>query len=341
MENRNMTRASEIPEAEVIRLTSDDISLMPKRFNIDGKSAPLATGYVWCTFQDDPDLPPIHFLRSFDKDKFKSGGIIRLGDSPVHPHTVLEYNKEMYKVGDSVEYTKVKGVSSGLNNDNTIYEQRISNPRLLHQYSTKQARIVEADVLDLTYDYLPYALVVHGSGALGVPYMQQCAIINGTYKGKKVSFLGGWDRMFRSTVMQATYGQLFAGIVFIGITPDGCREWGSVMMFGSRGFGYYCKDNEEPVVSTDVKMENATWEPLSYLDDGTVTFTKATFRLANKEIHYDAKWGYRGWDEESILSLRKNGYSLSSGSWYEGFTPYKHEKTFTFAESHEAYQNKV
>lgn len=328
------------PEVEAVKLTSEDLSLTPARFAVDGKPVPLATGYVWATWQEDPDMPPIHYLRSFDGEKLKSGGFVRLGDSPVSPHIVLSHNKNIFPVGNPLLYTEVKGDPEGLTDDPVTYEQRATDPKLLHRYSSKHAHIVEANLMDLTFDYLPYAMVVNENGALGCPYIQQQAIITGTYEGKKVSFLGGWDRMFRLTAMQASYGQLFFGIVCSGIRSDGCREWGCAMIFGKKSIGFYCKDGEEPVVSSDVKFK-ATWEPLTYLGDGTVTFTKATFSFAGKVIHYEAKWGYRGWDEESILSLRKPGYCMTSGTWYEGSTPYRFEKSFTFGESHEAFEGKV
>lgn len=340
MENKNTILTTNKPEIEAVKLTSEDLSLTPPRFAVDGESSPLATGYTWCTWQENPDMPPTHYLRSFDGEKLKSGGIIRLGETPVAPHTVLSHNREIYAVGRPLQYVEVNGDPEGQTNDSVTYEQRGTHPKFLYRWSSKHARLIEADILDLTFDYLPYALVVNENGALGVPYISQQAIINGTYEGRKVSFLGGWDRIFKSTTMEATYGKLFIYINWIGIHPNGCREWGVAMRFGERNIGFYCKDGEQPVVSNDVQID-ATWERVPYLNDGTVAFTRATFSFAGKMINYRAKWGYRGWDEESILSLRKNGYSLTSGVWYEGSTPCEFEKTFTFAESHEAFEGKV
>lgn len=340
METKTKTFTTNKPEVEAVKLTSEDLSLTPPRLETNGEPTPLATGYNYCTWQEDPNQPPIQYLRSFNGEILKSGGFIRLGETPVSPHSVLSHNKKIYPVGSPLQYEEVKGDPEGLTDDLVTYEQRAADPKLLYRYSSKQARIVEGDVMDWTFDYLPYAMVVNENGPLGVPYICQQAIISGTYEGRKVSFLGAWDRIYRSTTMEATYGKLFKYLNFIGIQPNGCREWGIAMIFGNKGVGFYCKDGEEPVVSTNVEFQ-ATWAPLAYLGDGTVTFTKATFSFAGKVIHYEAKYAYRGWDEESILSLRKHGYNLTSGAWYEGSTPYNHEKSFTFAESHEAFKDKI
>lgn len=300
----------------------------------------MATGYNYWTWHKDPESPPIHYLRSFDEEKIKSGGFIQLGESPLSPHTALSHNKKLFPVGNLVQYKEVEGDPEGHANDKTTFEQFVEDPKLLFRYSSTHARYAEGDVMDLTLEYLPYALVSYDQGPIDVPYICQQAIIAGTYEGKEVKLLGAWDRIYRSTTMEATYGKIFIYLNFVGIRKDGCREYGIVMIFGNKGFGFYHKDGEDPIVTTEVTME-ATWEPVTYLSDETASFTKAAFHFGGKVIHYKAKWGFRGWDEESRLSLRKHGYNLTAGSWYEGSTPYIHDTTFTFGESHEAFVGKV
>ena len=273
-------------------------------------------------------------------------GISQMSDAPTKKPIGLQHCLEMFPANhpeanpdvpfpgdDRPQYVKVEGDPEGLTDDPYTFEIHASTPRLLYRFSSKHARAVEGDFMDLTYDLMPYAMVLNANGPLGHPYVHQHAVIHGTYEGRKVSYVGAWDRMYDMKFEQAFQGTIFAAMSFAGVHPDGTREWGMVARVGdNRGFGYYCKDGEEPVVSIDVDIE-ANWVPLPYLDDGTMILTDATYRFENKTIHYKAKWGTKG---QNYQPLPWSGFSGTGGVWYEGDVPCKFEKSFAWSENHNA-----
>ncbi|MGB4595346.1 MAG: hypothetical protein WBI14_05515 [Anaerolineaceae bacterium] len=340
------------PEIEAVQLSLEDLSLTPPRFTLDGKPAKLMAGWTWGLLQENSDEPFNIHMRQFGSNGLSMNyGISRMGDTPTSKPTGLEHCLEMYPGNQpdanpdtpfpsdkQVQYIQIEGDPEGLTDDPFTYEQRASNPQLLYRFSSKHARAVEADFMDLTYDYMPYAMVLNANGPLEHPYIHQHAIIHGTYEGRKVSYVGAWDRMYDMKFEQAFEGKLFAALSFAGVHPDGTREWGMVAKVGkNRGFGYYCKDGEQPVVSTDVKMET-TWIPLPYVNNGTMVYEKATYRFNGIVIHYEGKWGTKG---QNYKLLTWPGFSGTGGVWYEGDTPYKFKESFAWSENHNALEDEL
>lgn len=345
----NLYDVSNLPEMEAVKLTWEDLSLTPPRFEINGIKPKMGAGWTWGFLQEDPEKPCLEYLREYTSEKLTMNyGIIQMADSPTGKQTGLEHCLEMWPgnymdacynnpgIGyPQIKYKTIKGDPEGLTDDLYTYEQSASNPKLLYRWSSKYERVIEADFMDLTFEYMPYAMVMNANGVYGNPYIHQHAVITGTYEGRKVKFLGAWDRMYSLDFDDAVAGGLFAGLSFAGIRPDGIREWGMTAIVGERGYGYYCKDGEKPVISTEVKFE-ADWIPLRYANDGTMLYTEATFSFADKVIHYKAKWGGRG--QNYKIDMTRPGFSQSSGIWYEGSRPYEFETSMVMNEIHNAFE---
>lgn len=321
-----MVKKDKDKEVEAIKLTKSDIGIMPDRFQKNGEVRKLVAGWNWAWYQEDREKPPIHYLREFHPDGFSANyGIIRLGDSVLKDKVGLEHYFKMSPESASL-YEIDKGVYD--------YAQKSSDGLVECHFSENTAYIREGDILDLHYEYFPYAMLVNENGALGSNYIHQHALIRGTYEGKEVRMLGGWDRTYGGFT-SLEQGNLFAGMSFAGIRENGCRESGFVAKVGNRGIGFFYRDGEEPVVSSEVTME-ATWKLVPYVKGRKLyVYDEAVFRFGGKEIHYHAKWGFIG---QNYAIHEESSMSQSSGKWYEGQTPYKFKDSFVFAECHNAHK---
>ncbi|MGV8049851.1 MAG: hypothetical protein AB2L21_05810 [Anaerolineaceae bacterium] len=349
MKDNNAHDTINLPELEAVKLTWEDLSLTPPRFAMNGHKPKMGAGWTWGFLQEDPGKPCLEYLREYTSEKITMNyGIIQMADTPTGKQTGLEHCLEMWPgnytdgcyanpgIGfPEIKYETIQGDPEGLTEDPFTYQQSARNPKLLYRFSSKYARVVEADFMDLTFEYMPYAMVMNANGPYGNPYIHQHAVITGTYEGRKVKFLGAWDRMYSLDFDDAVEGGLFTGISFSGIRSNGIREWGMVGIVGERRYGYYCKDGEEPVISTEVKFD-ANWIRLPYADDGTMLYTDATFGFADKTIHYKAKWGGRG--QNYKIDMTRPGFSQTSGEWYEGSQPYKFETSMSMNENHNAFE---
>jgi hypothetical protein len=270
-----------------------------------------------------------------------------MGDTPQSKNTILAHSKEIYLPGHPLPYKGLQGDPEGKTKDAVTYEVSSDDPHVLMRFSSKHIHFVESDFLDVMFDNLPYAFVMNKNGPFGSsPYLIQMSTMHGIYGGKEMTFLGGSDR---------TYGSLDEGLefvkkrkvfidhlFFVGVRHDGTREWGYVFVNELNRGGFYCKDGEEPIVTTDVEF-HPTWEPLSYAGDGAQLLTKATYSFGGKEIHYEAKYGWRGHDEKYLNGgpCGMHGFSQGSGIWYEGSNPYELERVLTYHESYNAIPGKT
>jgi hypothetical protein len=102
-------------------------------------------------------------------------------------------------------------------------------------------------------------VIANANGGFGVPYLHQQMIMTGTFEGKPITGIGGWDRMFGTGLNETLGGKTFCGMTFVGIHKNGKKKWGFIGTSGS-GIGFYCKDGEEPVVSSKVIISDIEWE---------------------------------------------------------------------------------
>lgn len=330
------------PEFEFIHLTADDFSMEPSRMNAGSSRFCFHVTWVWGWIFYEDGQPPRHFLREISPDGHlhEAVGCVQLSNHPQKPQIAIG-NRDHMNADPSVPavYRRIDGDPDGLSDDPYVYEySAIGTPEVLYRFSSGFTRIIEGDVLDLTFEHLPYAYYANHTSCFPGPYIYQPAIATGTYMGKPVKFLGGWDRAFaayeKPSIAFVTNGQpnIFTGIIGTAIREDGRWEWCGTTMIGKRSAGFYWLEGEEPEMSVDVQMD-PVWEQLSYGEPHERMLTGATFHVGERVIHYEAKWGYRGYRDTPRGAL---GSTSSSGIWYEGDTPRKYRMNFVFSESHNA-----
>ena len=127
----------------------------------------------------------------------------------------------------------------------------------------------------------------------------------------------------------------------MGIRKDGRREFCNASLGlseGARSIVAYKIDGEEMIITDEVSLE-ADWMHLSYVDDGTCVFQNAILRFNGKEIHFEGKWGTKGFLKKP--RIERHGQSQIFGTWYEGSEPYEHRLYYTFVENMEAYDKNL
>ena len=320
---------------EAIKLTPDDLSLAPKRLFENGKPVNLTDFWIWGFPVPQGDVPHM-YIRSCTPDAVKQPlMLLRMSDQPLGQSKQIHCN-ETY--AGPVAYQQVRGDPDRLSQDEFTFEQKVEGEKkLLCRYSSKHVRYIEDDLLDVTYHTMPYAMLVKRSGMLRVPYLMAQGLIEGAYEGKKVTYMGGWDRSYGS-MMTGLAGRPFAGGQFAAVNAEGKREWGFVAkMSPTEGIGYYCVDGKDPVVSSNVTLE-ANWQPLPH-DPGTQTFTKAVWRFAGVTINYEAKHGWRLFDNSCEpapppFNQPGSGFSQNSGDFWAGDTRQKYKHQYVYMELH-------
>lgn len=145
----------------------------------------------------------------------------------------------------------------------------LGKSRTLYRAGTKAHRIVEVTdagttLLDVRADYAPLCPIVTPPAPFGI-YQTGAALAQGTYRGRDVWFMSGFDRFmdvsrFLPAVLLSPFYQAF---VYSKCHEDGRLAWGACYVYGSgpddyTGFGAYCIEGEEPVCSHDVEFDG-TW----------------------------------------------------------------------------------
>lgn len=321
-----------------IELTDDDFSPSPIRLNENGVPAKLSIHLCWFDLFDEehPNEPPYFYLRECTPVKAINCGMIRYGKTPLTYHTPIAKIDELTPFGTPVVYMRVEGDPDGLTDDVQTWEAKSIDPnhKLVIRYSSKAVHVTDGDLLNVTGIFLPWAMESHSDVGLGFPYLTGHAEYSGTYNGRKVRGLGGWDRSFAGELEANMAGRLFIGLVFIAIREDGRRECGFINQLGN-GMCFYWLEGNDPITSDKVYVDHLHWEEVPYLNDGTMTFTEAVFHAPEigLEIHYHAKYGRRG---QNIIPEDRPGMGQTAGEFYVGKTPYRHKEVFCFAETHNA-----
>ncbi|MCD8016230.1 MAG: hypothetical protein LUE97_00200 [Oscillospiraceae bacterium] len=317
-----------VPRVEAVRMSADEMSIKPERFREIIPNATLGRYYTWLIYRDDPALPPISGLRIMNRDGFLSPlGMVRMGDTPLTHQTILPITNKTHGRGPA-QYLPSETQESA-----KVYEAKGTDPDVLVQYADRWARIKESDIVDIQLDYTPYGLVVYPDCPFpGSAYLLQHLIGHGTIEGKEYKILGACDRL----VGDFSPHRLKIPMVYfssVGIREDGKVENACFTIVGDDRFMLYCVEGEKPIALPDFDAQ-LKWELVPYMPDkDTYTVTEATYRFADREIHYKAKWGFSGNCDE-MQDVK--GFSQSSGIWYTGPTEYKHEPDFSWVESWEA-----
>lgn len=195
-------------------------------------------------------------------------------------------------------------------------------------------------IIDLKVVPFPYAVISHSNPDQPAPYFQVNTIVTGTYMGKPVRCLGGFDRTYVVNRVKgtedeeknytATYRVTCA--LYSGFREDGRKEcvYALIGDDNGRGIGMYYIDGEEVIVTDEVHLD-ADFYRLPYVNDDTVVYTKATWKIGPKTIHFEGKWGTKGFT--AYPKIDKHGQSQCFGTWYEGDVPYNHVISHAFNEN--------
>ena len=366
-------------DLQLIILTPSDLSLTPQRFAGSGPSGAMGIGFNWGTMQDNPmsphASPPIRHFREFTAAASPNGVFAKMADD-VRGEEVALHCGQFTDGPSPAPYTTVQGDPTGLTKDPVTYQVSLPGPMgFQYNWSTKHTKIVEANLLDVTLDHLPFALCVNPASVAGPnafpisPWFVQFGVAHGTYLGRPVRYLGGTERLFAGGVQQAfgDTSQFFVGSYFIGEHPDRSHECAFVMvLFKDNGAGqpvatnsmaFYVKEitphavpqshhrhhrghahhrahkphsgsehTADPSlvawpgehgleVVTSRQVHGEIWFKRLNWSDSPVA-SKAIYRFADKEIHFDPKWGFSGYDTCSrVTAMASPGDSY--GPWCE------------------------
>lgn len=337
---------------EVKKLTIKDLELAPEMFkNENDGNAVVGKMAQYAQFSVEGIDTPVYYFRNVNPDSQRWSGISRFGDGPLEPQEGLHGQDLAQEETPTRKYRKVS--------ENPIaYEIETENPYSLIRFEDDgQGGIVgtfkegeNGSILDLTVHPFPVAMISHANEKQPAPYFQVNTIIEGTYMGKPVKGMGGFDRTYvvdrvegNKEEEEKNYASTYrcSCALYSGLREDGRKEcvYALITDENGKGVGMYYIDGEEPIVTDQVHLD-ADFYYLPYVDDNTVVYTKATWRIGSKTIHFDGKWGTKGFT--AYPKVEKHGQSQCFGTWYEGDVPYEHVISHTFNEnSGDAYADRI
>lgn len=327
---------------ELRKLTDEDLSPKASYYQneADGYAGMIMAQTYGMLFVDGADEKPIYYFRNMEVDKFRWAGIVELGDGPLEPQKSL-HHQDIAQNGTAV--TAYRRIADSP----VTYEIASNEPYTQFRYfdggmTWKEG--VDGSILNIKAQPFPYALTTHFNSPQCSLTMYQNVYLSGTYEGKPVKGLGCFDRNYSPQgklqhILKTAFS--YVSSIYTGIREDGRTEafYASYHASTDQWAGYYYIEGEDPIVTSDVKME-AKWRHLPYLcGDPTVVYTDCTWRIPGKEIHFHGKWGTKGFT--ATPRVEKLGQSHCMGVWYEGKTPYKHKLFHTFNENMDAIDYKM
>ena len=336
-----------MPDYELKTPTMDDFSYRPGIYqnDVDGNAILTIFSNYGILFPEGDTENPLFYFRHLNVDSVRWAGIIKLGKGFDAPQ-ISAHHRDIAQAGDRVNpYGK-------LSEKPLVYGMRgIDKPFEIAYHEDGSVTWKEGEngsILNVKCTPFPYALFTHKTSIMRAPIWLQTAMsVEGTYEGKPVVGLGCHDRTFIAE--NATQDSLWAAgcTIYCCANYSGIREDGRKESFFAqldvankeKGIVFYYLEGEEPIVTDKVTLETE-WHHLPYApNDPTCVYKDATWRFADKEIHFHAKWGAKGFTEKP--RMEKLGYSHCFGEWYEGKTPYKHIYENTFTENMEAIDKRI
>lgn len=325
-------------EFELRKSTIDDFRPMPEVYQNaeDGFGDLTIFSNYGMLYPEGEEGKPIYYFRHSNIDSVRWAGMIHLGDGPLAPQREAHVHDLAQNADRTTVYARVSEQPE-------IWAFRgIDKEFEIAYYEDGSATWKEGKdgcILNIKAEPFPYALFTHKKSVMRAPiWLQQC-LLSGTYEGKPVKGMGGFDRTFLSDhqgqeSLWAAGCTIYFSNIYSGIREDGRREcfFGQISVNqNDYGVAYYYIDGEEPVVSDKLHLE-AQFHHLPYAPgDPTVVYTDAVFTFADKEIHFHGKWGAKGFT--ATPRIEKLGQSHCFGEWYEGKTPYRHVLSHTFSEN--------
>lgn len=322
--------------------TEDLIVPTPKLFNTayDGKAILSLSDYIAMVFPNgDVNNKPMLYIRHTDilKKQFRFGNLVELGDNWLDVQKGVYHIDEVGQGGSPI--TDYHEVSEG------VFGYEAVNPPAEFRFSKDGFTCKEGSFLELSFDKWPNAIVEHGSMYNNVSTIIQAGSCMGLFEGKPCLGVGEHDRLFIPSEVHGfdgitdNFGYFYMNMIGIR-EKDGRREQAliSIDPFHDKNFCYYFIDGETPILTDRVSMETQ-WKKLPYVDDGTCVYKDAIFRFGGKELHFEGKWGTKGFTVKP--RLEKHGQSQIFGTFYEGKVPYNHRLYMTFGENMEAYDYRL
>ena len=331
---------------DVRKFTAADLDPKPECYQneIDGYAGLVTFTSYAMLFPNGVDEKPIYFMRNSNADSFRWMGVINLGDGPLDYQTSAHHEDLAQADARVSPYQKVS-------DDPVAYEIKSDYPYSYRRYSEEGCIWKEGEngsVFDLKYEPLPYAIFEHKDSPRRGLFWLQGAIVSGTYEGKPVAGMGGFDFTYlEDGGDHIKHDNTLAYVVslLLSVREDGRREIAYACIPvepGGNGNGeaYYFIDGEEPIVTNEVCLE-ADWRRLPYLLEGdhTVVMVDGVWKFGGKEFHVNGKWGAKGFTAKP--RLERIGQSQCFGTWYEGKEPYKQKMYHVITESMSASEENI
>lgn len=337
---------------EVRKLSIEDMELSPKVFFTERDGyAVMGKAAHYAQFRVEGIDTPVYYFRNITPEGQRWAGISCFGATPLTPQTGLHGDDLAQGETPSTRYRKV------CDNPKT-YEIETQEPYSRIRYiDDGQGGVIlecregkDGCILDIRAVPFPVAVISHANQDQPAPYFQVNTVVTGTYMGRPIRGMGGFDRTFvvnhktaGTAKIEADYAATYrcCCALYSGIREDGRKEcvYALITNQNGKGIGMYYLDGEPTFVSENVRLD-AKFCHLPYVDDGTVVYTAATWTIGTKVIHFDGKWGTKGFT--AYPKLEKHGQSQCFGSWYAGDTPYPHVVSHSFNEnSGDAYADRI
>ena len=319
---------------EIRPLCIDDFEVEFKEFqNENDDNAVFAKSSNFAGFFVDWVKNPVFYFRMVNPDSQRWCGIIELGDDPLDVQKGLHGNDLAQAKDKTNPFRKIC-------DEPKTFEISTMKPFSSIRYvdDGKGGVIGEikegenGSILDLKVTPMPLAVINHASKFQPMPYFVVTTLVCGTYMGRPVRGTGLIDRYFlpkKATICkkneesfyQGAYNAIFG--IYAGVREDGRKEWmyAAITDENGKGIGFYYIDHEKPILTNEVYLD-AEFKHLPYVYDDTVMYTHATWTIGPKKIHFEGKWGTKGFTAHP--KLEKHGQAQCFGTWYEGDTPYHH-----------------
>lgn len=260
------------------------------------------------------------------------GNIVELGDGPFEVQKGTLHSGEVAtKETPLNNYRKISDspLCYGFDSDEPFVEYRA-----YENYAT----IKEGNFLNLKAELWPFTIYDHQSHHENASMIIQPCTWLGKIDDKPVIGVGSIDYLClkeNKKFDNINFG--YISVSCIGIRDDGRKECaffnGSLENKGQNMAFYIC-EGENPIFTNHFEME-AEWHHLPYVNDGTCCIKEAVFYFCGKELHFNGKWGTKGFTEKP--RVEKHGQSQIYGTWYVGNKEYSHTMYWCMSENMEAY----
>ncbi len=312
-----------------VESTTESWAIEPECFRKGDMLPHMHSQYIWVFLRDEEDTP-MFFSVCFTPTGMSGCTLHRLGKTPYEKQRRLAdpsiYN---HRVSQECVYEARQGDPTWMSSDEITYEIGTEKPDFRVRLNSRGIYIIGAD-MDVYVKYLPFGAFFGEGCPFGAPYLAHFAEACGTYQGRPVIGMGGTEKIMGYPDTAAEYQSQIV-LDLAGRRPDGRCESAIIYLYSQgRAMAFYHLEGEAPVTAGEVEFQGR-FEPLPYTEDGTLLLMEAVCRFGGKELHYQAKYGFRGGGDPLD---EKEGFSNTGGSWYEGSAFYLHREEFATTELH-------